>query len=349
LDESSIDPDDSYHGSTPFLQKCLAPALLLAFLASTAQAAHRIEQEVQAGFDGKTYGSKHVWIVDDGKFRLTVATPRGEAIYLFNGRNFYVCGKLDADDKAFLAKNQLKGDQLVARFKSGACQAVPSNFMARFFLAQSLAAESLDRADGMEVTLAVDGYQLKATGRKEQTAGKSCDGYERAYTVKKKTEDGGIYAVSAEEKLCVAPAPDWRAGLWTEVAKSILRQPGGAALMGQLKKDRDGVQGFPMKLESQYKLAMPDGKAHTGKVKAVVTAVKSVEADATTFKLPSGFQMFAPESEDIPELAANAGGGAPKKKASEEEAESAAEKFLQSAQSVFLCAISSSLGCTMAE
>jgi hypothetical protein len=331
------------------LLKHLTSALLLAFLASTAHAAHRIEQEVQAGFDGKTYGSKHVWIVDDGKFKLTVATPRGEAIYLFNGKTFYVCGKLDADDKAFLAKNRLKGDQLVARFKGGACQAVPSNFMARFFLAQSLAAESLDRADGMEVTLTVDGYQLKSTGKTEQVAGRSCDGYERAYNVKKKTEDGGTYGVSAGEKLCVAPAPDWRAGLWTEVAKSILRQPGGSALMGQLKKERDGLQGFPMKLESQYKLSMPDGKTHTGQVKAVVTSVRTVAADATTFKLPDGFQMFAPESEDIPELAANPSGGAAKKKTSADEEESAAEKFLQSAQSVFLCAISSSLGCTMAE
>ena len=314
-----------------------------------ALAAHRIEQTVEGRLNDKPYTGSHSWFIDEGRFRLDVTSTRGKALYLFNGNNLYICGKLDANDQQFLAKHQLHSERLMTRFKDGACQAVPSNFMARFFLAQSLAAESLDRADGMQVTLAVSDYKLQATGKRSGSGLRSCQWFERSYVVQKNTTEGGTYRLAATEQLCVAPTPDWRPKLWLEVSKALLRQRGGASLLAQLKIDRESLTGFPMQLISQYELTMPDRSVHKGQIKAKATASTIVPKESESFRLPPGYQIFAPETADFSELTA-----APSKDQKTPEAlssneQSVAERLLQAAQSVFLCAISGSIGCIVTD
>lgn len=327
-------------------------ALVLLGYSTHAEAGWQIDQRVNASLEGQSSDGTYVWLIDDGRFKLTTKSLRGEAIYLFNGKNLYVCGKFVSKDNPLLNKSPIDTSQLLARYKDGACQAVPYNFMARFFLAQTLAAESLDRADGMEVNLKLSEYKLTRLSSQGKFAGKTCENLQRLYQVKKTSDINGTYAISAQETMCIAANLPWRLRLWTEVSKAIIRQPGGGGLFAQLKKDHEQISGFPLNLVSQYTLSTPDGKKREGLVEVKTLAIESVELADRSFQLPTGYKVFAPE--DI-RLARTSQMPGPAKNSSETKAGSdnsqggSLEQVVQTAQSLFLCAISRSLACVFNE
>lgn len=318
----------------------LALATLLA--PAHAHAGYRIEQQATAVFDKQEANTTHLWLLDEGRFQLRVQSPRGDVTYLFNGKSFYICGKLGDAGQSYLAKNQIDGKAVAAKYASGICQSVPSNFLARFFLAQSMAAESLDRSDGLKVSLSLNQYQVRNTGQTKKVQALSCTQFQRSYHLEKALGETSKHTVEVDEELCLATTPQWRADLWTEVSKTLLRQPGGAPLMLQMRKDHQNLQGFPLSSKSRYQVTPPAGEKHRGQVVITLKSLKEMTLAENDFALPKGYQMFDPETSKLLAGGTDAHGGkAPK---NQQEGEPSQLRIISGA---FLCALSGSLGCLL--
>lgn len=314
------------------------PALLLAavILSSPAEAGYVITQTVTTAAGGKSVESSHVWNLDDGKFALTVTSEAATTKYVFNGKTLYACGALDPAQTDALKKSLTPaGQKQLDTYKTGACQVVPPNFMARFFLSPMTSVESVDVTDGLRLTLGVEGYRSEPAGSKKLQE-RDCSGIRRGYLMTRKGDDQASKNTSTEveERFCQTPIP-WRRNLWAEVAKAVLRQPGGKDLMKELKKDFGDVSGFTLEAEG----TQGAGDAKTS-FKLATVSLKETDFPAKAFQPPAGYAMFSPENLELL-AAANAKvdaktPGTPKKD------EGSVLEFMQSA--VF-CAIAGKLGC----
>lgn len=274
--------------------------------------------------------SSHEWTLDEteGKFVLQVSSGKaGSTRYVFNGKTLYACGELDQSQLDVLKKSlTADGLKLLKKYEGGACQVVPSNFMARFFLSPMATVESVDVTDGLRLTLGVEDYKVEPGDKK------SC--FKRSYTVTRSADGQATSPASVAESFCQQGIP-WRKNLWMEVAKSVLRQPKGKDLMQQLKKDQGELGGFTIEAEGTQ-----GGKGKEAVRFALKTdKVAEAKVDPGAFQTPPGYSVFSPENL---ELLAAANAKADKASGPAAKGEGTVLEFMQSA--VF-CAIAGKLGC----
>jgi hypothetical protein len=311
--------------------------LLLALPATTGFSGYVITQTVETAGDGggDKAQSKHVWSVDDGKFVLSISGGTGTTKYVFNGKTLYACGELDPKQTESLKKSlTAAGKKQLDSYKTGACQVVPSNFMARFFLSPMSSVESVDVTDGLRLTMAVQDYKIVPKDGKKKLLAHDCSGFQRSYTVVRTGDAGGKAPppTVVSETFCQAPL-SWRKSLWSEVAKSVLRQPKGRDLMQQLKKDQSQLGGFTLEAEGSQGVA-----ANRTHFKLKTVSIVEAELSPKTFQTPFGFTIFSPENLEL--LAAANANAAKTPGAKKEEA-----SVLDFMQSAVFCAIAGKLGC----
>lgn len=309
--------------------------LLSMLLPDPAQAGIVIKQTVAVKLDKSAYTEEHLWSLDNGKFQLAMTKPVGTTRYIFNGRTFYVCGKLDEVQ----LKAAVSDTKFIDAYKNGACQVLPSNFMARFFLSPLAAVESVDASDGMRLTLNIKDYKLDRIKGASKMAGRACEHIKRSYTVTKSGDagmpSGSAFATMATDALCVDSSLAWRSGLWKEVQKSVLRQPGGAALMKQLKGDLTSLNGMPLGGEMTQTMKDKSGHEAKGSYKLTTVSVSDETVPASRFKTPDGYKLFSPEGLELTKIASPANVTKPHTEAT----------ALDMVQSVIFCAIAGTLGC----
>ncbi len=314
--------------------------IVAAFALSSTPAARAgtvITQSIETDFGKGPERSIHVWSVDGPKFHLQIDGDRGTTQYIFNGKTLYACGKLDAKQVDALYRDlSPSARKALDSYKEGACQVVPSNFMARFFLSPMASVESVDASDGLRVTLGVKDYKLEMQKPARQVQGKDCEAFRRSYSVTRHGDDpkGAEASTAVQEEFCQSPAITWRAGLWQEVAKAILRQPKGAALLIELKQDHEALSGFV--LEASIKQSGAGGK--TGSFLLKTTSIKDEEFAPKLFQTPKDFEVFSPENlELLAEVDAKA-----KAEPGVKKDDATMADFMRSA---FFCAIAGQLGC----
>lgn len=312
---------------------------LCAITAGQLSAATVVVQKVNSFIDGKSTSSTHTWTIDGKKFHLRTVTGANHTEYLFNGRNFYICSKLDRQQIAFLEKNNLKNPQLLEQFKDGACQVVPANFMVRFFLSPTTAVESINRSDGLRLTLGLENYNLTKIPGSKAIHAQRCGWHERKY---KLTKSGGQTATGktlhlksdTSEKLCIADTINWRSGFIREVTKTVMRQPKGTSLLTPLRKDSAGVRGLALAIENTIVFTDSKGGVHNGKRTVSTTSVRKRRVPARQFRLPAGYNLFSPETISLAAKEISSGDKTKKKGADPDDA-----------ASLFLCALAGPLGC----
>jgi hypothetical protein len=289
--------------------------------------------------------SKLEWLLGkSGKFRLKVTSDGTDAVYLFNGKTLYLCGKLQPEAQKRLVGEGIAESVLKARFSKGACQAAPTNFLVRFTLSPQAAVESVDITDGLKLTLGIDDYATsKADGAAKSVAGKGCAGLRRTYLLTRSDAKGGRPDLSSNlaEQGCLADALLWRQDLASETAKMVLRQPGGVALAKLIRDEAAAQKGLPLEWSGSQ---ITTAKATAGSKRSLsyeltTQAVDSVVLQSEDFALPSGFGVFSPETIGLFKSDGGSGaGGAPSKKPKD-------ESLLDTMQSVFFCAIAGRFGC----
>ena len=304
--------------------------------APAARAGTVVTQSIEADFGKGPERSTHVWSVDGPKFHLQIDGDHGTTQYIFNGKTLYACGKLDEKQVDALYKDLgPAARKALDSYKEGACQVVPSNFMARFFLSPMASVESVDASDGLRVTLGVKDYKLEAQKPTRQVQGKDCEAFKRTYSVTRHGDDPKAAEASTvvEEEFCQSPAISWRAGLWQEVAKAILRQPTGTPLIAELKKDHAALSGFVLEASAKQ-----SGGGKSGSFQLKTTSIKDEEFAPKLFQTPKGFEVFSPENL---ELLAEADTKAKAEPGVKKDDATMAD-FMRSA---FFCAIAGQLGC----
>ncbi len=263
----------------------------------------QIKQVIKSNFGGKEVVSANEWLIQGDKFRLTVANATNTTQYLFTGTLFYICGKLNSQQlKQIEAKSV--SPQILEGLKRGTCQEVPSNFMVRFFLSPITSIESVDLTDGLKLTLGLAAFQIQK-GKEGapvpgKVAGLACNPMKRTYHIQKGRADGEKSVVQstikAHEDVCVAPVVTWRGGLWREVMKAVLRQPGGATLLAPLRKDYGEVLGLALKGQIDQ-VVLTTGKPEQKMLLTLnTTSQKSMEIGPEIFRLPAGYYLFNPEN-----------------------------------------------------
>jgi hypothetical protein len=260
-----------------------------------------IKQAIKSNFLGKEVVSTNEWLIQGDKFRLTASNATNTTQYLFTGTLFYICGKLNSQQlKQIEAKSV--NPQILEGLKRGTCQEVPSNFMVRFFLSPITSIESVDLTDGLKLTLGLESFQVqKGTETSPgKIAGQVCDPLKRSYQIRKGRVEGEKSIVQgmikAQENICVAPGVSWRGGLWREVMKAVLRQPGGAALLAPLRKDYGQVVGLPLKGQIDQVVSLGGKPEQKMQLTLNTTSLKSLEISPEIFRLPAGYYQFNPEN-----------------------------------------------------
>ena len=317
--------------------KQIITVVLFSILSGQALGATLIKQRVDTVFGKVKYSSDHTWTIDKNKFTLDVTSNNGGSRYIFNGRTFYICSALNEGQIKFLAKNNIKDADLIEKFKKGACQTVPSNFMARFFLSPADAVESIDFSDGLKLSLGFEDYVISSGGSKK-VAGKKCSILNRSYTLSKNEAATGkkIRTKSAGD-LCQLKTVKWRKSFWREVSKIVLRQPGGGSkVITKLRKDYKMIQGFVLGSSSKLSTKGKDGKSYSALRTLSTSVIKDTRIRRKHFQIPKGYSVFSPENIELAGLKED-----PKKSKKKKEEGDAASAV----SSVFFCAISSGFGC----
>ena len=259
-----------------------------------------VTQSAETSRDGKVQRSNHAWTLDDdGRFTLTVTSGSAETRYVFNGRTFYVCARLTEADVQAWAKTTLASKSALDRLRLGACEVVPSNFLVRFFLSPITAVQSVDGTDGLRLTLALTDHKItRRPGSGEAVAGQTCQNGQRRYLLTKSdaTGKGAQRQVARlDEGFCQAAHLPWRRGLWNEVAKTVLRQPKGAALLAALRSDAADLAGLPLTAETRQDTHSDSGPVAHLAYRLKTMSIKRLETPDQAYRIPEGFTIFSPE------------------------------------------------------
>lgn len=260
----------------------------------------QIKQVIKVSVQGKEVVTNNEWMVQNDKFRLTTKTGSNSTQYLFTGTLFYICGKLSVQQiKQIEAKSV--NPEIIEDLKKGTCQEVPSNFMVRFFLSPITSIETVDLSDGLKLTLGVLDFQIQKgkQGGLSKIVGVDCESMKRNYTIQKARaeSDKELFQaqIKATEDLCVAPSLLWRGGLWREVRKAVLRQPGGAALIAPLQKDFSQAPGIVLKGQIEQEVSYAGKSVQKMTLAVHTTSQKNLALPPDTFRLPAGYKVFNPE------------------------------------------------------
>ena len=316
----------------------------LTFGQSIALGATVIEQIVDVSTDQKKAQSLQRWSIGDNKFVLQVkassiaSAKEEETRYIFNGRNFYACGKLNQAQIA--ATKGISDPQIFASYREGTCLVVPTNFMVRFFLSPIPSVTSVDRSDGMQLTLALKNYELHPLAKQQTIFGHSCNVSSRRFAIIKSANKSSAASTTVTEEFCQDDTLNWRLGIWAEVAKAVMRQPHGSEILKTLKSDVQGVKGLVLSSDSQQITVDLSGTSHTHQVVVKTTSIQDATLTPHFFKLPDGYKIF---SDDSALLAATR-----KETTTSPTPAADSQNLINLMSSVIFCALSGPLACLAA-
>lgn len=264
-----------------------------------------VDQIVETTIDNETHRANYQWFIDSDKFRLDISSNKGALSYIFNGKNFYACGKIDQNTLEKMSNFSIKDLALIATIANGSCQAVPLNFMTRFFLSPAGAISTIDYSDGMKLTLSLEKYEFTQTGTGQSLASK-CKKIDRNFSLEKNIEDNSKQTQSVKEASCISNSIDWRQSIWKQISRSLIRQPETRSLQRDLKKDLNNVEGMVLDSKETFSKTNKEGKPISGSRKISTKMVKyNSKVASKNYSIPAGFAVidihsaqFLPASEN---------------------------------------------------
>ena len=195
-------------------------ALLASLMISTtALSGHNVTQSVNVKQGSKTTKADYNWYIDKDKFRLDVIQSGQTRNFVFNGRVFYSCGQLTAEQVSFLMGAK-KDDALFKSLKDGSCQQVSTDFFVRFLMFPYDAVYNNIVSDGIVSNVKISGSKVNLAGSVGKIKGTKCVNFRRLYMVEE-SNTGAKHKFF--EKSCHAPTIKWRKKLtrkFTIVMKS---------------------------------------------------------------------------------------------------------------------------------
>lgn len=262
---------------------------------SPALAGWLVEQKVSYGGTQQS-DVKLTWkIGDKGEFRLDVAREKGDVkIFLFNGRVFYGCGKLDKGQLDLVKKLELKDKSIAASLEKGVCQEMAADFGVKFFLSPHDAIAQAEISEGFAVATSVEEPTVELTGTVDSVAGTKCVNFTRSFTLGDRNNPK--LERTLNEKACNAATVKWRMVMVKELGKTLIRQPGGTPIYKAMSADLKKMAGLTLSSAAQIAGKDDAGKAYSRTVAVTTSSLKDTGFGLGEFQAPAGYTMLDAQS-----------------------------------------------------
>lgn len=234
------------------------------------------------------------WRVTDKQFRVDVTRGNDTRNFVFNGRTFYVCGKLSANQLGVLKKLALDDKKLLDSLSAGACQELSTDFTARFFMAPYEAIGDLDLAGGYGSSLEIGESQVELTGKADTVQNTKCVEMKRSLVLKNK--DNAKAEKKIGETACATPQIKWRQTMSREIGMALIRQPGGQKSFQAMNVDLKKFPGMPLKMSGQTTGTTSDGKAINRNYDVSTSRSGVGEVSESDAAMPKGFEIIDPKN-----------------------------------------------------
>lgn len=267
----------------------LAAALI--FASSQALAGFTVKQDVTYTASDK---AAFTWWIGDKEFRVDVQRGDVSRSFVFNGRVFYVCAKLDKERIESVKKLDVQDKAVLASLEKGTCQDLSTDFSLRFFLSPYDAVGSAEAGAGFGASSIVADPEIAPAGSSGSAAKVKCANFSRTYNLKDRKSANVQLAV--DETACHAPTIKWRQGFGKQLGMTLIRQPSGKQSYQTLAADLKKMSG--MTLTAVFKVAGKDaaGKAVSRGFKLATASVKEGELRPEELAFPPGFDVLDPET-----------------------------------------------------
>jgi hypothetical protein len=279
---------------------------LLLCAAEPALAGFQVEQKVAYGGDGQGEATFQ-WHIGEREFRLDVRRGADVRSFVFNGRVFYVCGKLDKARLDFVKHLNLTDHALVQSLEKGACQELSTNFGLAFLLSPFDAVGHVDAAGGLGASVGASTPETELKGSAGEVKGVKCVDLSRTY----KLEDGGSKSnETVSETACNAPTVKWRDGFGRELSMALMRQPGGRASFQAVAADLKKMAGLSLTVSGKSAGRGATGKDFKQTFEVTTTAAHGAAPTPAEVGLPAGYQIL--DAGNLAMMASHQGQGAKK-------------------------------------
>ncbi|MEZ4742180.1 MAG: hypothetical protein R3B45_07015 [Bdellovibrionota bacterium] len=252
-----------------------------------------IRQLVETELSAEKLSSNYLWQITKNKFRLEVASSNGRVYYIFNGRNLYVCSQASANLIQTLQELKVSDKSFLKKIKNGSCQAVPANFMAKFFLSPAAALSTLDYSDAMQMTLLMKSYTFSKQ-KQNKVLNVPCTMAERQFVIARQAEDkkkDSKTHQSVKESICYTDAYNWRKPLWKQISMNLLRQPSARGLYKKLKDDASLLNGFILSSKGSFEKVDAKGIVKQGKRETQTIGITEKSLSNRLFQPPAGYSI----------------------------------------------------------
>jgi hypothetical protein len=268
----------------------LAGFLLLAPF--TARGGHEIEQIVTFTSDIGASEQSFLWRIQGNEFRLDTLRSGERKHFVFNGRVFYVCGKLAANQIAMIENLNVSNKDFLNSLERGACQELPMDYGVRFLLSPFDAVGIVDVTGGLGTSVEVS--EIRTSAIKSSTTTKisdiACSEQTRQFELNDRSEPK--FHRQVREVPCIAESIPWRQGIARQMGMALLRSPGGKpsheAIVGDIAKST----GFALNTTGETSGKDNFGKEFTSKFQVKAKSVTQKKFVAAEIGLPKGFDII---------------------------------------------------------
>ncbi len=281
--------------SSPVMALAWLPLVGAVAFASAAEAGFTVQQKILHAGDKATAGTAELnWRVTDKEFRVDVKKAGETRHFVFNGRVFYVCGKLGKEQLDYVRKLDVKDKDLLASLEKGACQELSADFATKFFLAPHDAVGAVAGSASIASNLSIDDAEIELSGSVGSVAGVKCVNYDRSFSlVDRKKKDATL---DYEEKSCNAPTVKWRTAFGRQLGMTMIRQPNGKDSFKTLQADLKKMPGLALTATTTVSGKDVSGKPISRTVTLATSSVKEGEIAAKELGFPSGFEPLDQEN-----------------------------------------------------
>lgn len=319
-------PEERFGFRHSQLMRTLLVAACLCLFSATPKAFGDfvIEQQVQFTTDKVVKEYEFTWHIGESDFRVEARKGTDPRWFVFNGRVFYVCGKMGKAEMDFLAKLAGKDQATaLARFEKGICQELPADFAIRFILSPYEAIGNIDMTGGYGTNLRVATIENTLKGSVAEVATQKCVDFARRYKITDATQPA--YERSVTETTCNGSALKWRGSLNRQTGMALVRSPGGQPTFQALNSDVKTLAGFPLSASAEIVGKDAAGIAFQASYQVATKSVVSKDLKSDEKGMPSGFELL--DTRTMTAVGAPAAGSSPSGSAPEGNTASQLVKF----------------------
>jgi|GEM_PF-1763929 len=265
-------------------------SLLLLLTSWTAQGGQEIEQSVTFTNDRGTSEQTFIWRIEGNEFRLDTLRNGENKHFVFNGRVFYVCGRLAADQLELIRKFNVSNPDFLKSLEKGACQELPMDFGVRFLLSPFDAVGSVDVTGGLGTSVEVARIETTPLSSSQKVSDITCVQQSRQFNLADRSEPK--YQRQVRENPCLADGVNWRQGLSRQIGMALLRSPGGKPSQQIIASDLAKSAGFALMTTGETTGKDDFGNEFSSKFQATAKSVTRKTFRPEDLGLPKGFDII---------------------------------------------------------